>query len=62
MLIRLDWNGYMERWIVKKPHGSNVYEIPDCDNVNALFPGLDKEEKNYFRITTEKVSDDDQDM
>jgi len=58
MIVRLDWNEYLERWIVKKPKGSNIYELPDCDNFNLIFPELDKEKSNFYEITATKKGND----
>ena len=55
MELKLEWNAFLERWIVKKPSGRNIYEIPDCDNFNLIFKGLDKSKSNSYKLNAEKI-------
>ncbi len=50
MKITLTWNGWLERWIIKKENGANIYEIPDCENVRSIFPDLNKGAVNIYEL------------
>lgn len=50
MKIKLHWNPYLERWIMKDILGRNIYEYPDCSNFHIMFPMCNKKTINIFEM------------
>jgi hypothetical protein len=54
MLVTLVWNKTLERWVMKDKRGYNIYEFPDCGNMNLAFEGLNKGVENNYDFTQVK--------
>lgn len=57
MKIKLHWNKYIERWVLKCSFGHNLYELPDCMAFNMLFKDIDKEKENIYELTAGKIDE-----
>ena len=51
MKIKLHWNPWIERWIMRDMLGNNMYEFPDCSNFKMKYPDLSKNLVNIVEDT-----------
>lgn len=42
MSVKIHWNCWLERWVIRDMLGQNCYEMPDCAWFRRVFPDLDK--------------------
>jgi len=53
--IGIRYNKTWERWVLVNPvTGSNMFELPDCQNFRDVFPDANKEALNIYEVKTTK--------
>jgi hypothetical protein len=57
IIIRLSWNGHLERWILKDFLGGNLFELPDCGNFRSYYGLLDKTKEYIVKMPLPEVKE-----
>ena len=55
MKVKLHFNPYQERWVMRDMLGRNMMEFPDCGNFSAKYPGVLKGVINVVEDPTATV-------
>lgn len=46
MKIKMHWNPWLERWILRDMLGANMGELADCPRFRIKYPGMSKDDVN----------------